>query len=413
MSSELIAAAHSSVIGGSTAERRIMCPASLTLESHATRLDDNNEYAAEGTALHSAMEHLFDKSNSFVPTNIEAVELLDGVEFNGIVITNELLNEKVMPALDAFAEAVEAYDIVEYLIEVKCGLPSIPGAFGTVDILGITANGDIVVIDWKFGDGRYIDVVGNSQLAFYTACALETDIKEVCDMLDAIEDPSGRVITGIIQPRRGRDEEVARYWETDYDYIYDFIDKCEKAIETAKQPDPPARTGGHCWKCKGELTCPAKRTQIADVTPIKPDLMTAVEISALLDRADEIEGFIKSVRTFAHKQAEKGVAIPGYKLVDKRGSRVYTDKETAEKRLIRELRKAGAYTSTLLTPPQAEKALGKKRYEKLIAPCVSVVSSGTTLAKESDKRPEVKDTDKLLKTIEDAGKKKLPSMFDS
>ena len=78
-----------------------------------------------------------------------------------------------------------------------------------------------------------------------------------------------------------------------------------------------------------------------------------------LDIAARVEGSIKTLRDYAHKEAERGVKIPGYKLVMKRGTRVYTDPQAAERKLVRKLKTAGAYEKKLISPAQAENKLGK------------------------------------------------------
>ena len=53
-------AAHSSLVGGSSADRRINCPGSYQLEQKlpATTKNESSSYADEGTALHAAMQHI-------------------------------------------------------------------------------------------------------------------------------------------------------------------------------------------------------------------------------------------------------------------------------------------------------------------------------------------------------------------
>jgi hypothetical protein len=46
-----------------------------------------------------------------------------------------------------------------------------------------------------------------------------------------------------------------------------------------------------------------------------------------LNSADLIQDWLNAVRAYAHSQAEMGVSIPGYQLVDKRATRRWTIEE--------------------------------------------------------------------------------------
>lgn len=419
MSQELITTdaqpEHSDVMGGSTCERRIMCLGSCRMEREALAkaggvIEDENEYSKEGTALHHAMEHLLNSIEGLTPT-LSEIDDIFGMTFNGVEITPELMDNKILPALKAFEEIIEKYDIVDYVVEVRGNIPEAPGAFGTIDILAITGDGKLVVLDWKFGDGIFVEAEGSYQLQFYGGCAVASDRPEIEDFLYPDEQalvPTD-IILGIIQPRRNRDEETYRIWETNIESLDSFIDTVVDAVQKGAADSAPLRAGKWCWKCKAELICPERNRDVMAVDYTKPALMAPLEIAKNLEIADKIEGWIKTLRDYAHKEAERGVKIPGRKLVMKRGTRIYSNAAMAEKLLKRHLKVAGAYEKKLISPAQAEKKLGKKSYNEIIAPVVINHSSGTTLVAETDKRPEVSQVDKL-KTLEE--QKKIPSMFD-
>lgn len=419
MSQELITTdaqpEHSSIMGGSTCERRIMCLGSCRMEREALAkaggvIEDENEYSKEGTALHHAMEHLLNSIEGLIPT-LSEIDAIFGMTFNGVEMTPELMDNKIIPALSAFEHIIEKYDIVDYIVEVRGDIPDAPGAFGTIDILGVTREGEMVVLDWKFGDGIFVDAEGSYQLQFYEACAYYSNSDDIVDFL--YEDPdtilADKIILGIIQPRRNRDEETYRVWETDVDALEAFTARVVDAVEKGKDPNAPLRAGKWCWKCKAELICPERNKDIMAVDYVKPALMSPLDISQNLEIADKVEGWIKTLRDYAHKEAERGVKIPGYKLVMKRGTRIYADKEAAERKLVRKLKMAGAYEKKLISPAQAEIKLGKKDFQKLLGAIVVNHSSGTTLVAETDKRPEVSQLDKLKDLEEQKG---IPSIFD-
>lgn len=381
---------HSSVMGGSTAAQRIYCPGSYQLEQKVPKNDKDSDYAAEGTALHEATEYMLLE----LSMDANPVELI-GMVFNEITITEEMVDNKIRPALGALKEIMAKYgegEPLDYLVEFTGSLDSvIPGAFGTIDLLGRFKSGKVLALDWKFGDGVPVSVEGNMQLGFYAGCAMYTkDDEDINDLL-----PDGHIdfIFAIVQPRRGHDGPCYEVWETDSDWVEDFLDLAEKAYHETQKPDAPVKTGSHCRWCRAQPICPAKQKQIGVAVSTPLTAIDPVTLGKYLAVADQVESWAKSVRKMAHKALEDGSVVPGYKLVPKRAQRVYNDEEKARGVLVRQLKTEAAHQPRkLITPAQAEKALGKAKYTKLLEKYVSKVSSGNTMAPDKDSRPDVSDT---------------------
>jgi hypothetical protein len=102
--------------------------------------------------------------------------------------------------------------------------------------------------------------------------------------------------------------------------------------------------------------------------------------------ADRLEGWVKDVRALAQDLLENGAPIPGYKLVPKRATRQWVD----------ELKALEAFEGLvpaeelieMRSPAQVEKVL-KKHKVSMPPDLIVSVSSGNTLAPESDPRPAV------------------------
>ena len=107
--------------------------------------------------------------------------------------------------------------------------------------------------------------------------------------------------------------------------------------------------------------------------------------------AAELEKWIAEVRKLALSQLELGTPIKGYKLVNKRASRVWNDQEAVEAKVrkAKKIKKEDAYDFKLKSVAQLQKVCEQKvvDFDKEYGQYVSSVSSGTTIAKESDKRP--------------------------
>jgi hypothetical protein len=122
---------------------------------------------------------------------------------------------------------------------------------------------------------------------------------------------------------------------------------------------------------------------------IKMDAIDVDKIGAYLHNADLLEAWIKDLRTLAEEMMKKGKPVTGWKVVPKRATRSWVDEQST----IDALRSQGLDSidymkQELLSPAQMEKVLKKS---KLTLPpeLVVAVSSGTTIAPESDPRPAV------------------------
>jgi hypothetical protein len=94
------------------------------------------------------------------------------------------------------------------------------------------------------------------------------------------------------------------------------------------------------------------------------------------------------LKAYALKQAEKGTTVPGYKLVEGRSNRKYSDQEA----VAQALRAAGvpdeiAYERSLLGITAMTDALGKKKFADVLGALVTKPAGRATLVPETDKRP--------------------------
>ena len=171
---------HSRVVGGSTAKRVISCPGSVALCA-AMPPKPSSKYADEGTLVHNVMD--------LILTTGQTPESFAGMEYEGIKLTQELIDEKVYPALRALDE-IDPNKEMEYATETKVGFGSfLPGVFGSTDLLGRIGR-RAFILDWKFGSGVAVDAADNPQLMFYAAAAMRTPevawVFEECDEVECI-----------------------------------------------------------------------------------------------------------------------------------------------------------------------------------------------------------------------------------
>jgi len=365
---------HSNIVGGSTAKRVINCPGSVALVQKMPP-QPSNKYADEGTLLHNVIAEIVMTDNP--------PEHYLGTKYEDQVLTQELIDNKLMPALAALDE-IDPTKEMEIEAETRVGFGDLlPGVFGSTDLIGRSGQ-RAVVLDWKFGDGVMVDVVENPQLMFYAAAAMRTEsAKWAFEGVDEIE-------CVIVQPPQ------VKRWVTTPKRIAEFELQLVQAVKLAQKPDAELKTGDHCRWCAAKPICPQMTGAVDRALKTSIEAIDAPALGAYLANADMLEDWIKDLRALAHQILDSGASVPGYKLVAKRGTRQWTD----EKDVVHWLDGVGLenneiYSKELLSPAQMEKVL-KKRKLALPDDLVVSVSSGTTIASESDPRPAVVQIGKQL-----------------
>lgn len=360
--------------GGSTMARTTACAAWVNLSKGIPR-GPTSEAAELGTALHDAMEWV--KGD-----NSRRARDAEGCTFNGIEITPDMVVDKLNPAFFALQCLCINYDITNFVLEPFVELiPDLAG--GSIDFLGVSADGKTAVVaDYKFGY-NLVDPTENAQLLFYALCA-DAD-PAVNEMFKHVEN----IVFAIIQPN-DQGEDDMRTWTAPITRLDAFEDEVAAAIKKAEDGDTTPNAGSHCKFCPAEAVCPIK-TGLAQQAARLP----AVHVDTLaqhLPLVDELEAWIKAVRKMAHEALEQGVKVEGYKLVNKRASRVWTNEADVITKVknMRGVKFDEACNIKMKSPAQLEKVFKEKGVDfDKISDYITSVSSGTTMAKASDKRKEV------------------------
>ena len=359
--------AHSLIVGGSTAKRVINCPGSVALVATMPQ-QEGSSYANEGSLLHEAIAIVLDTAC--------APEDMVGFEAHGLTLTQDLLERKLLPALNLLNDYDPSTKLEFKTEEVVSFGDLMPGVFGSSDIVG-RLEGRAVILDWKFGDGVMVEAEENMQLMFYAAAAMRTP---ACAWaFDGVTE----IDCVIIQPP------YIRVWTTTLDRIAAFERQLVRAVAASGLPSAPLADGDWCKWCTAKPICPIKTGQLDRIKQVAMQSIDVDKLASYLAVADDVEDFIKSVRALAHQMLENDMPVPGYKLVAKRATRHWADPTTAQDALIGlGLTKTDVTKTELLSVAQAEKVLKKHKID-LPSDMVVAVSSGSTLAVETDPRPAV------------------------
>jgi hypothetical protein len=357
---------HSTVVGGSTAARVINCPASVAMaEQMPARA--SSSYADEGTLLHNAIAAVLDTPQS--PAS------LLGMAYEGLTLTQELVDDKLLPALAALDE-IDPDRSAEMIVETRVDFGNfIPQAWGSCDLI-MRRGPKVIVLDWKFGR-EPVSAVENAQLMFYACAAMRTAA------LDWAFQGATEIELIIVQPP-GMSRWTVTHLELE---IYERT--LRAAVLASQAPEPRLAAGAWCRWCPAKPTCPAHTGAVERALALKLTALDPAMVGQYLRNAELLEGWIRDLRALAMTKLEAGQPVDGYKLVAKRATRAWRDETDA----AAALRAAGVEESELMvselkSPAQVEKVL-KKTKTTMPDGLIVAISSGHTLASEDDSRAPV------------------------
>jgi hypothetical protein len=367
---------HSNIVGGSTAKRVMNCPGSVALvQKMPARVGGKD--ADQGTLCHNAMAMLLEDPS------LQIKQVL-GMKYNDQVMTEDLIDEKIIPAMAALNE-IDPDGSMEYKVETHVNFGKLlPGVFGSADLIGRIGD-RAIILDWKFGQGS-VGVEENEQLLFYAAAAMRTQ------GLDWAFENVEEIECVIVQPP------AVKRWTTTVTRVKQFERDLVAAVTTSQHSYAPLSVGDHCRYCPAKPICPqmtgaaerALKVQIKELDPAK--------IGEYLATADLVEKWASDLRDLAQKILESGEPVPGYKLVPKRATRQWIDENKAYFALSKlGVDRSELVETALLSPAKVEKILKKSKLN-LPDDIVVAVSSGTTIAPESDPRSAVVFLPEQMKT---------------
>jgi hypothetical protein len=251
----------------------------------------------------------------------------------------------------------------------------LPEGFGTADAV-IGADGLLTVADFKYGSGVPVEAEGNPQLRIYALGAM--------DALDWLYD-FDRVRMVIFQPRRGgfRSCEMSTA-----DLLLWGDLELRPAAEAAYKGEGGFKPGDWCRFCKAKTLCRARAEEnlkLARYDFAPPAELEDHEIEAILPMLDNLESWAGDVKAYALKRALEGHAWSGFKLVEGRSNRRYSDEKAVADAVI------GAgfdpYEKSILGITDMQKMLGRKKFDELLGGLLVKPQGKPTLVPDTDKRP--------------------------
>ena len=362
-------------LSASSSHRWLACPPSALL--CAKEADQSSAYAKQGSDAHELCEYLLLKALGHDPPDpTENLDYYDAEMLSCAEGYRDFVMEQVEEARKLCADTLICVEQrLDYSRWVENG-------FGTGDCV-IVADDLLHVIDYKYGLGVLVsasgeDGTGNSQLKCYALGALDT----FGDLYDI-----RRIKLSIYQPRR---ENVDTFEMKVEDLLRWADDVLSPIAKLAFTGDGEFCAGDHCVFCKVKATCRARadyNMELAKYEFEKPAMLNDEEIASILPMIDSLVSWATDIKEFALQQALSGTVYEGYKVVEGRSNRKYSD-ETAVARIVQE---AGydPFEKKLLGVTAMQRQLGKKRFQELLGGLLYKPPGKPVLVPTSDSRPEM------------------------
>lgn len=408
------------LLSASGSKQWLNCPPSARLQEQFP--NESSVYAAEGTFAHEVCEY---KVRKYLKERVKHPQ------------SEEYYTEEIDQITDVYAEFV--ISIIEemkrngceplVMVEERVDYTHIaPSGFGTADMLIVgkdeNGNGVLHIADFKTGQGVFVDADHNSQMMLYALGGLAAygyiyDIKIVR--------------MSIIQPRL---DNISTF-ECTREELENWGESIRETAKLAYAGKGEQRAGDWCRFCRAKPVCKACKDEALSLcreefldldegafnegafsdesmqsdgiraspddniencescengtVPVfkQPGLVPLTELAQILPALNRISSWIESVFAFVSSEAiNNGVTIPGYKVVEGRSKRMFTDTKAVVDTAV-----ANGYTDLykqhLISLTEFEKMMGKKKFKELLGVYVTKPQGKLTLVPEDDPREAV------------------------
>jgi hypothetical protein len=362
------------LLSPSSAKRWIHCPPSARICAQFP--DTSSQYAAEGTLAHSIAELKLTKhfTAAIGPRKYSAA------------LKTLKAEPQYKPERDGYTDAY-----LEYIKSIAMRFPSspyvavekrvalgefVPESFGRVDCI-VLAQQELHVIDFKYGKSVQVEAEKNPQLMLYGLGALSA----YC-LIYPIQD----VHIHIFQPRIGGADE----WSISADDLRAWAAEIQPRAKLAFDGGGEFACGEWCQFCEAKGQCRAcaeQQLSLANFQYRKPPLLTPAEVGEAITTGRQLSAWLKAVEETALSALLLGEEVPGWKAVEGRAVRQWTDPEAAFAAAIQNgVNEDMLYERKPLTLAAVEKTVDKTFFDSVLAPYVTKPRGKPTLAPESDGR---------------------------
>ena len=367
------------LLSASGAHRWLHCTGSPLLEKDFP--DSTSVYAQEGTLAHELCElKLMAYTGEITKRKLTSMK--------NKLMKSELWQPEMEGTSEAYLDYVKditmSYTVKPVILtEKKVDFSQyVPEGFGTADCL-VLAGDTLHVVDYKHGKGVVVDADHNPQMMLYALGAMSE-----LSLLYRFK----FVHMTIVQPRVNN---ISEFTMT-ADELTEWGEKVVKPkAEAAISGKGEFEAGDWCRFCRAKQQCKTRYESNDSLYPElserhDPRLITLAELGKYLKRGKDMAAWLEDMKEYALSESLAGADVPGWKAVEGRGSRAFTDTDEAVDTLIKNgIDESVLYERRVLTLAQMEKAVGKKAFGELVGDLVVKNPGKPTLVEESDKRPRI------------------------
>ena len=385
------------LLSASAAERWINCTAAPRYEAQFPAT--TSEYAEEGTLAHKFCELKTLKKFTTALTERQYKSRLKKL-YSEPLYADEMdrTSDAYVEYLTALAMSYNSPPLVNAEVRVDFSR-YVPEGFGTCDCVIIGGN-KIDIVDYKHGRGVPVPAENNPQMRLYALGALAKYEPFYGDMIKTVQmtvfqpriqdQPDSETLT--VEELKAWGESIKPIAKRAFDNLGEFV------------------PGDWCRFCRGKAQCRARAEKnsaledfkdciiptLANLKQCEKDgqdgiptapILTHAEIGELLVRGDQLLSWYFDLKDYALSAILKGEEIPGWKAVEGRSNRTFTDSSVAAAAVI-----AAGYDASLVyerkmkTLTEIEKLMGKEEFAEKMGSHIYKPPGKPTLAPTSDKR---------------------------
>ena len=366
------------LLSASGAHRWMNCTPSAVLESQFP--DTTSEAAKEGTLAHemaeAKLQHLFNTQNY---RKAKLTRTLNKIK----------KSELYQPEMDVYTDDYVAYirkaamefkKVPHIAIETRLALTAyIPDGFGTADCIMI-GESTLHIIDLKYGKGVPVSAENNLQLMIYALGALMR--YRLLYHIDTVK-------ISIVQSRIDN----TNSWELSARELAAFGETVKELASIAIKGEGDYKPGDWCKFCRARRQCRAradKNIELAFDVDKKPPLISNDEVGDYLRKGEDVAKWLSELQDYALAECLAGKEINGYKAVEGRGSRTWTDMDAAFAAIIEDgTDEAMLYERRPMSLAQVEKLMGKAHFADVAGEFVVKNPGKPTLVPSTDKREAI------------------------
>lgn len=379
-------------LSASSAHRWLNCPPSVALSERFP--DQTSSYAEAGRIAHAiaelkARKHFLEPMSARTySTRLKKLQADPHFDRG--------MDENTDTYLEVLKETALSFEYAPFVaLETRVDFSGyVPEGFGTADCIMI-GSGTIVIIDYKNGAGVPVEAEDNPQMMLYALGALQVYAPIYGSSIQ-------RVVLKIVQPNSGG----TKTWETTVQALTAWAtDTVRPTAQMAYEGRGEFNAGDWCRFCPARAQCSARARQMLELEPMvgakpllstipgdasknAPALLSDAEVGDILRRAQTLAAWVKDLEEYALSAALAGREITGFKAVEGRGSREWTDQDTAFQTLQqRGVSEALLWERKPCSVAGLEKALGKKAFTEAAEGLVVKKPGKPALVPAGDKRP--------------------------